>query len=354
MGTTHATKTKAKTLNQRILRYYRALRNRNAYSAVLVFLVIVACIGLLVNLIINNDAYTQEQQVYQQQITELQQTREDILSGKTAVDTKSFDDILQEKLADMSDYSTTEDNYSVPIEGTDIALTINKNNIFVADNAQILDDATKEKINTLNRQLAASTNGAQLQVVTITELPNGQSIDSYANAVFQQLGIGDASENNGVLYLVALKEREFRLEVGYGLEGVITDATASDIIDADEVVEAFQDEQYSQGVIQVVDQVYDLMNTKTALVDGQLAKVHGQKSSASRQHWLLLISLLAGILIGLILLLNLLMTRKSLKKINGDYLAQREAFEGQPDSEKIKGMKDSQLYSIVLSGILFP
>ncbi len=103
-------------------------------------------------------------------------------------------------------------------------------------------------------------------------MPRGEDIESYANKIFNQLGIGNKTENNGVLYLIALDEREFRLEVGYGLEGLIPDGKADDIINNDDVVEAFKDGDYDTGVNQVVDEVFGIMNTKTALVDSQIKR----------------------------------------------------------------------------------
>src|SRR5690606_20104641 len=55
-------------------------------------------------------------------------------------------------------------------------------------------------------------------------------IEEYANRLFRAWGLGQKDKNNGVLLLVAPNEREVRIEVGYGLEGTLTDALSSRII----------------------------------------------------------------------------------------------------------------------------
>jgi uncharacterized protein len=65
--------------------------------------------------------------------------------------------------------------------------------------------------------------GIQVVVATVNSL-GGDEIEPYANALFRAWGLGEKSKNNGVLLLVAPKERKARIEVGYGLEGTLTDA----------------------------------------------------------------------------------------------------------------------------------
>lgn len=65
--------------------------------------------------------------------------------------------------------------------------------------------------------------GAQIVIVTIPSL-EGESLEEYATETFRKFGIGDKNKNNGLLILIALQERKSRIEVGYGLEGVLPDA----------------------------------------------------------------------------------------------------------------------------------
>ena len=99
----------------------------------------------------------------------------------------------------------------------------------VSDFANIIDD-TEEVA--LEAELVAyreqTTN--EIAVVTVPSLGD-ETIETYAVALFEEWGIGTSEQDNGVLLLVAPNEREVRIEVGYGLEGDLPDATAWKIID---------------------------------------------------------------------------------------------------------------------------
>lgn len=333
---------RSSALDDRITSYYRKLKNRGGLLMTFAGIVALICGVTIFMAYVQNDSYRQDQLVYQSKINKLQQEREDILSGKTQPFTASFDDTLNERLAALGDYPTKENNVSIPINGTNGTIVINKNNIFVSDNAGMLSDKTKQHLYDLNKQLAASTNGAQLEVVTVKELPRGEDIEGYANSVFNQLGIGSKTENNGILYMIALDDREFRLEVGYGLEGLIPDATADDIINDEDVVELFRDEKYDAAVTKVVNQVFGIMNTKTALVDAQIEKVSSAKSNASLLHWGALIFLVAVIVGSLALAVTLTTGQAALGSMYKNYQRQnKDSFRRQTD-----------LYYIMKSGLV--
>lgn len=342
-------RTSGKQLHQEVVENYRKVRKRNGgFSIILVVVMLVSGFGLF-NLFTSN-SYNDKKEVYDQQLTTLDQEREDILSGKKVTVSQSFKTTMNDNLANLKEYPKKANNYDVVIEGSDGHLTINKNNIFVSDNAKMLSQKTKEKIYQLNKQLAASTNGAQFVVVTIPELPRGEDIESYANTIFNQLGIGDKNENNGVLYLVALDEREFRLEVGYGLEGLIPDGKADDIINDDDVVEAFKDEDYDKGVNQVLDEVFAIMNTKTALVDSQIKKVKSSRTQLMFFHWTGAVVLGLLFFVSLLLVVNLLRARVFLKENYKKYQSETASITGEEEFQR--KIKHTELYQILLSGLL--
>ncbi|MGQ7398861.1 TPM domain-containing protein, partial [Streptococcus suis] len=68
----------------------------------------------------------------------------------------------------------------------------------------------------------------QIAVVLIKSL-DGYEVAEYANKLFREWGIGNKKTNNGVLILASIDDRKVWIEVGYGLEGVIPDVTASAI-----------------------------------------------------------------------------------------------------------------------------
>ena len=99
----------------------------------------------------------------------------------------------------------------------------------VSDFANIIDDAEEA---TLEAELVAYREQTthEIAVVTVPSLGD-ETIETYAVALFEEWGIGTSEQDNGVLLLVAPNEREVRIEVGYGLEGDLPDATAWKIID---------------------------------------------------------------------------------------------------------------------------
>ena len=70
--------------------------------------------------------------------------------------------------------------------------------------------------------------GAQIAVVTVNSL-EGETREDYAADLYKHLGIGAKGKDNGVLILIAPKDRQYKIEVGYGLEPVINDARAGDV-----------------------------------------------------------------------------------------------------------------------------
>ncbi len=99
---------------------------------------------------------------------------------------------------------------------------------FINDYAKILDTSwTQTQEATLNA--FEKQTGAEISIVTVPNL-NGDTIENYAVKLFEEWKIGKKGKDNGILILIAQAERGIRLEIGYGLEGTITDADSSRII----------------------------------------------------------------------------------------------------------------------------
>ena len=98
---------------------------------------------------------------------------------------------------------------------------------FVTDLAGVVSPQTKSQLETLCAEVQQKT-GAQIAVVTVNSL-EGQSVEDYAADLYKRLGVGSKQSNRGVMLLLAPQERQYRIEVGYGLEPVINDARAGDI-----------------------------------------------------------------------------------------------------------------------------
>lgn len=98
----------------------------------------------------------------------------------------------------------------------------------VVDNASLLSADAENRIESKLRTLEDQS-GIQFVVATVPSL-GGEEIEPYANRLFRAWKLGEQKRNNGVLLLIAPKERKARIEVGYGLEGTLTDALSKLII----------------------------------------------------------------------------------------------------------------------------
>ena len=116
----------------------------------------------------------------------------------------------------------------------------------VVDNADMIDAADEQK---LTDMLAAheQASGEQLVVVTLPDLA-GETIDDYGYQLGRHWGIGQAGEDNGALLTIAQAERKIRIDAGYGLEGRLTDAQSSVIIN-NIITPAFRQGNFSQGIV---------------------------------------------------------------------------------------------------------
>ncbi|RPJ63045.1 MAG: methanol dehydrogenase, partial [Dehalococcoidia bacterium] len=117
---------------------------------------------------------------------------------------------------------------------------------YVNDYAGVMTLQGKAQLEARLSQLEKDTT-AQVFVATIKSL-EGNEIQDYANRLFEAWKIGQKDKNNGVLLLVAPDDRKMWIEVGYGLEPIITDARAGRIRD-DNIIPAFKEGDYEKGII---------------------------------------------------------------------------------------------------------
>ena len=122
----------------------------------------------------------------------------------------------------------------------------------VVDRAGILSPHVEAA---LTARLAAHEDSTSNQVAVLT-VPSleGEVLEPFATRVFRAWGLGQADRDNGVLLLVARDDRQVRIEVGYGLEGDLTDAAAGSIIRG-EIVPRFRDGDYDGGVLGGVEAI---------------------------------------------------------------------------------------------------
>jgi uncharacterized protein len=116
---------------------------------------------------------------------------------------------------------------------------------FVSDFADVLDPPTRQRLDALIRELKEKT-GAEIAVVTVRTTAPETAFD-YAMAIAEQWKPGDAKKDNGVVFLVAVDDREMQILTGYGVEGPLPDGRVGEIRDT-LVVPAFRKGDYARGV----------------------------------------------------------------------------------------------------------
>ncbi len=145
---------------------------------------------------------------------------------------------------------------------------------YVNDFAQMLDPAVATKLNGDLVNFEAETKH-EIAVVTIPSLA-GDTIENYAVKLFEDLKIGKKGADNGVLFLIVKDDRQMRIEVGYGLEGALPDATANKIISSI-TKPAFRSGDYDSGVVDSVNAIEEAVKGED--VSGLLSTSANSKSN---------------------------------------------------------------------------
>src|SRR5450631_2408370 len=140
----------------------------------------------------------------------------------------------------------------------------------VVDEAGVLDAAARTALTQSLADLEQKTT-VQLVVVTLKSL-QGTSIEDYGYQLGRRWQIGQKDKNNGVLLIVAPTERKVRIEVGYGLEGDLTDAVTRLIIE-NSILPRFRSGDMAGGVSAGVDDIIKVLSGDAATYKARAAQV---------------------------------------------------------------------------------
>lgn len=130
---------------------------------------------------------------------------------------------------------------------------------FVNDYVGILTPQAKAQIENIAREVEIKTHAEIAVAIIKTTAPLGLS--DYAVKLFKTWGIGTENMDNGVLVLVAIGDRKVRIEVGYGLEGALTDLKSQRIIN-ELIVPAFREGNFDRGIVSCVNAVAKIVATE--------------------------------------------------------------------------------------------
>ncbi len=147
------------------------------------------------------------------------------------------------------------------------ALPTPTSEFYYADYSNLLNAQTKDFIRSVNLKYEAKDEAPQVVVATVPSM-DGDDIDSYAPKLFESWKIGSGSLDNGALILLSLEERKIRIEVGYGLEGAITDGDVGQILDR--ATPFLSNEDYDQGMLQIFYDVTELVNREYEYDNGEI------------------------------------------------------------------------------------
>lgn len=131
---------------------------------------------------------------------------------------------------------------------------------YVNDYANILNN--KELLESMLIDLERNSS-VEFAVVTIQKLPADETIETYAYKIFNRWGIGKKQEDNGLLLLMVAngtRGSRMRIEVGYGMEGYITDSTAGRILD--DALPYYENGDYSNAAYTIVSEIKNIVEKK--------------------------------------------------------------------------------------------
>ncbi len=190
----------------------------------------------------------------------------------------------------------------------------------VSDFAGILDASVEAEIDQQLADLERRTS-SEVAVAVVTSL-DGMAVEDYANRMFKAWGVGQSTQDNGVLIVVAPNEREMRIEVGYGLEGVLPDGLAGQII-REQFLPRFRDNDYPGGIRDGIRRVVEVVERHQVLTPEELARFN-ESSSNQAPPWVIIPFL------GLFVALGFFMIGAGIRSKTGFPLLFGGAFGGMP------------------------
>jgi uncharacterized protein len=161
----------------------------------------------------------------------------------------------------------------------------------VNDYANMISPTATARIEELSQGLQSS-DSTQVVVLTVPSL-QGEDLEGFSIRVAETWGLGQKQEDNGVLLLVAQEERAVRIEVGYGLEGRLTDLQSGRIIN-DEIVPRFRAGDFDEGLVQGVQAIVEAVRGEYVAKE-QPAASGGRSSSFSFFPFIILAMVLSAL-----------------------------------------------------------
>ncbi len=160
----------------------------------------------------------------------------------------------------------------------------------INDLAGLLDMGARDRMEMLLADLEEQTGGVQVALLTLRSL-EGEDLSDFSYQVASAWKLGQEDQNNGALVLVAMAERQIRIEVGYGLEERLTDAKSSFIINR-EIVPRFKRGDYAAGIEAGVSAIVGVVGGRADISEEELQQYRRKRDKEKK----------GGIPVGLIII----------------------------------------------------
>ena len=161
---------------------------------------------------------------------------------------------------------------------------------WVTDKAEILQPETETQLNQMIARLEAK-NGAEIAVVTVPETAPAASPKEFTTNLFNYWKIGKKGQDNGVLFLISVKDRRVEIETGYGVEGILPDGKVGNIIET-QITPRFRQKDFDGGTLAATRAI--IVSLEPSL-SKELTQDTPQNDSRGVQHfWMWLVALWLG------------------------------------------------------------
>jgi uncharacterized protein len=154
-------------------------------------------------------------------------------------------------------------------------------NGYINDYAGVLDESQKQQIEQLGKALDEKT-GAQV-VFVITDTLDGEDIFDVSYELASENEIGSKDNDTGVLFLMATKDREYFMQVGYGLEGILTDIKTSHLQDT-YLLPYLKSNEYAKGIVSLYEQVVNVIEENADEVGVSNSSSQSSSSSFNNEY----------------------------------------------------------------------
>lgn len=142
---------------------------------------------------------------------------------------------------------------------------------YVNDYAGVISEKDKASMEDVAKEVEEKT-GAQIAVLTVKSMAPYASIEDFGMAVAEKWKVGEKGKDTGIILILAMEERKVRIEIGYGLEGIINDSKAGRVLD-NTVIPYFRGGDFSAGLRRGMFRIADIIGTEMNVELDERAKM---------------------------------------------------------------------------------